>query len=234
MGARFRFRLADLVSDDLGDTSGAGHEILCLDIRDAAAVRDACAGVDGVLHLAADPSPEGEWESSLLPVNVQGTLNVLRGAAATGVGRVVLASSLHAVGGYPLAQPIPHDAPPRPTNLYGASKAAGEALGAVFAANGLPVIAVRIGACDAPWLHAEPPPGPGDISAWVSPRDLNDLLARCLTAPLSGFQTVYGVSDNQPNRVDLAGTRALLDYAPRDDGFAVLGAPSPDPDRCRW
>jgi nucleoside-diphosphate-sugar epimerase len=222
-GERFRFRLADLSVDGLHDTPGEGHEAILLDIRDDATVRRACAGVDAVVHLAADPSPDADWESSLLPVNVQGTLNVLRAAEAAGIGRVVLASSLHAVGGYPIGTPIPHDAPPRPTNLYGASKAAGEAFGAVFAARGMTVVAVRIGAYDAPWLHADPPPGPGDVSAYVSARDLNDLLARALTVPVSGFHTAYGVSANRPNRVDLEGTRDLLGYAPADDGFIMLG-----------
>lgn len=223
MGTRFRFRLADLVGDGLGDTPGDGHEKMVLDIRDGEAVRRACEGVDGVLHLAADPSPDADWEASLLPVNVQGTLNVLRGAEEAGCRRVVLASSLHAVGGYPLDRPIPHDAPPRPVNLYGASKAAGEALGAVFASRGMTVLAARIGAYDAPWLHADPQPGPGDVAAWVSARDLDDLLRLCLTEPVRGFHTVYGVSDNRPNRVDLSGTRALLGYVPADDGWAELG-----------
>ncbi|MFM9108711.1 MAG: NAD-dependent epimerase/dehydratase family protein [Chloroflexota bacterium] len=227
MGGMFRFRLADLAAATLADTPGAGHEAVRLDIRDADAVRAACAGADAVLHLAADPSPEADWETSLLPVNVQGTLHVLRGAAQAGCARVVLASSLHVVGGYPLDRPIPHDAPPRPANLYGASKAAGEALGAVFAARGMTVIAVRIGAYDAPWLHDDPPPGAGEASAYVSARDLNGLLARCLTWPVSGFHTVYGVSGNRPNRVDLAGTRALLGYAPVDDGFEALGVLRP-------
>jgi uronate dehydrogenase len=223
MGRRFRLRLADLNLDGLDDTPGDGHDVLPLDIRDADAVRRACEGVDAIVHLAADPDPDADWESSLFPVNVQGTLNVLRGAAAAAdCNRVVLASSLHVIGGYPLGAPIPHDAPPRPVNLYGASKAAGEALGSVFAARGMTVLAVRIGAYDAPWLHADPPPGPGEISAYVSARDLDDLLLRCLNAPVSGFHTVYGVSDNRPNRVDLSGTRALLGYMPQDDGSSVL------------
>jgi len=221
LGRRCRFRLADLATAGLEDTPGEGHEAVRLDVRDAAAVRAACAGMDAVLHLAADPSPEAGWET-LGPVNVDGTLHVLAGALAAGCRRVVLASSLHAVGGHPTDRPIPHDAPPRPVNLYGASKAAGEALGAAFAARGLDVIAVRIGAHDAPWLHADPPPSAADVSAWVSERDLNQLLARCLEAPFSGFATVYGVSDNHPNRVDLSGTRALLGYAPQDDGFQAL------------
>ncbi|MGI9252674.1 MAG: NAD-dependent epimerase/dehydratase family protein, partial [Thermomicrobiales bacterium] len=227
MGERWRFRLADVSLEGLADTPGEGHEIVRLDVRDGEAVGRACVGVDAVIHLAADPSPDADWDASLLPINVQGTLHVLRGAEAAGVRRVVLASSLHVVAGYPLGTQIPHAAAPRPENLYGASKAAGEAFGAVFAARGMTVIAVRIGAYDAPWLHADPPPGVGEVSAFVSAGDLNDLLARCVVAPVRGHHTVYGVSGNRPNRVDLTGTQALLGYAPMDDGFDLLGAVRP-------
>src|SRR5688500_14266082 len=75
-GERYRFRLGDLRIDTLGETPGVGHEIVHLDIADAAACREACAGIDTVIHLAADPSPEADWESSLLPNNIRGTVNV--------------------------------------------------------------------------------------------------------------------------------------------------------------
>ncbi|HYO30439.1 MAG TPA: NAD-dependent epimerase/dehydratase family protein [Thermomicrobiales bacterium] len=65
-GERYRFRLADRQTDGLGDTPGTGHQILALDIVDAEAVGAACVGVDSVVHLAADPSPEADWETPAL------------------------------------------------------------------------------------------------------------------------------------------------------------------------
>ncbi|MCC6315612.1 MAG: NAD(P)-dependent oxidoreductase [Thermomicrobiales bacterium] len=225
MGERFRFRLADLRTEGLALTPGGGHEIVRLDVRDAAAAAEACAGAEAVIHLAADPSPTADWASSLLPVNVNGTLNVLRGALAAGCRRVVFASSAHAVAGYPPGEVLPADAPPRPINLYGVSKACGEATCACFAARGLSSLAVRIGAYEAPWLHAHP--DPHDLRAYLSPRDLNDLLMRCLVAVDIDYAIVAGVSANHPNRFDLAATRTLLGYAPRDDGFRVFGVTPP-------
>ncbi len=220
-GERYRFRLADLHTDALADTPGEDHEIVRLDVSDANACREACAGIDTVVHLAADPSPEADWESSLLPNNIQGVVNVFRAASEAGCRRVVFASSVHAVGGLQDAEAIADDAPPRPVNLYGASKAFGEAVAATFSAAGLSGIAIRIGAYDAPWFHER-----GDATAamaYVSARDLNDLLVRCIETEDIPYAVVAGISDNARKRFDLVQTRRLLGYAPRDDGFKVLG-----------
>ncbi len=220
-GERYRFRLADLQTDALADTPGADHDIVRLDISDVDACREACAGIDTVIHLAADPSSEADWESSLLPNNIQGVVNVFRAASEAGCRRVVFASSVHAVGGLQDDGAIADDAPPRPVNLYGASKAFGEAVASTYSAAGLSGIAIRIGAYDAPWFHES-----GDATAamaYVSARDLNDLLVRCIETENIPYAVVAGISNNARKRFDLIQTRRLLGYAPRDDGFKVLG-----------
>ncbi len=220
-GEHYRFRLADLHTHGLAETPGDGHEIVRLDVAEAAACAAACAGIDTVIHLAADPSPEAEWEGSLLANNIQGVVNIFRAASEAGCRRVVFASSVHAVGGLLDGEAIPDDAAPRPTNLYGSSKAFGEAVAATYSAQGLSGIAIRIGAYDAPWFREE-----GDAiaaRAYVSPRDLNDLLVRCIETDDIPYAVVAGISDNARKRFDLKLTRSLLGYNPRDDGFAVLG-----------
>jgi nucleoside-diphosphate-sugar epimerase len=224
-GERYRFRLADPRTEGLQETPGDGHEIVELDIADSAACARACAGVDTVVHLAADPSPEADWESSLLPNNIRGVVNIFRAASAAGCRRVVFASSVHVVGGYPVGETIPDDAPARPTNLYGASKAFGEVVASTFAAAGLSSIAIRIGAYDAPWLHERGTET--DAMAYVSARDLNQLIVRCIESEAATFAVVAGVSNNARNRFDLEVTRRRLGYAPEDDGFAVLGIDPP-------
>ena len=116
---------------------------------------------------------------------------------------------------------IADDAPPRPVNLYGASKAFGEAVAATYSAKGLSGIAIRIGAYDAPWFHES-----GDATAamaYVSVRDLNDLLVRCIETADIPYAVVAGTSDNARKRFNLVQTRQLLGYEPQDDGFEVLG-----------
>jgi nucleoside-diphosphate-sugar epimerase len=223
------FRLADRRTDHLSPRDG--HEVVTLDIADLDACRAACEGIDAVLHLAADPSPEADFYGSLLENNITGAFNVFRAAKDAGARRVVFASSVHAVAGYPDDTPIPTDVPVRPLNLYGVSKCFGEALAHYFsAAERLSCIAVRIGAYDAPWIHANPTPR--SLAAYVSPRDLNQLFVRALDAsPDLMFAIANGQSDNRVNRLDLGSTEAVLGYAPQDDGFAIFGvepdAPGP-------
>ncbi|HEU0116279.1 MAG TPA: NAD(P)-dependent oxidoreductase [Thermomicrobiales bacterium] len=217
-GARYHFRLADLRADDLGDTPGEGHQARRLDVADLDACRDACAGMNVVVHLAADPDPAADFAASLLANNIIGAHNVFLAALEAECRRVVFASSIQTVRGYPPTAPIPVDVTTRPDNLYGASKCWGEAAASAYAAQGLSVICVRIGAYEAPWLEA-PDVDPMELAAYVSARDLNQLLVRAIDAADIGYAIVYGVSDNHPNRVDLTSTRALLGYAPVDDAF---------------
>src|SRR5207248_11704708 len=98
------------------------------------------------LHLAADPRTEAEFYKDLLDPNFKATYNIYRAAKDQGCKRVIFASSINAVEGYPEDRQIRESDAPCPLNVYGASKAFGESLGAYFAAvEGLSVIAVRIG-----------------------------------------------------------------------------------------
>jgi len=221
MGERYRFRLTDRVPGRL-PTPGGGHEAIVLDVADPDACRAACRGIDTVVHLAADPSPAADFYGSLLENNIKGAYNVFRAAKDEGCRRVVFASSVHAVIGYPEeAQPRTDD-PVRPLNLYGVTKCFGEALGAAFAyGEGLSCIAVRIGAYQADWIADDPTPE--NLSMFLSPRDMNHLLARCVDAPDVRFAIVHGVSNNRFKRLDLTATRELLGYEPMDDGFELYG-----------
>ena len=53
-----------------------------------------------MLHLAADPSPQADFYASLLDRNIKATYNVMHAAEAE-VKRVVFASSVNAILGYP-------------------------------------------------------------------------------------------------------------------------------------
>ena len=70
------------------------------DIRDAAGVREACRGMDYVLHHAAVASVPQSVDEPLEThaVNVTGTLNLLLAARDAGVQRVVFAASSAAYG----------------------------------------------------------------------------------------------------------------------------------------
>jgi nucleoside-diphosphate-sugar epimerase len=74
-------------------------------------------GVSGPMVLADRPE-------QLIAINVMGSLNLLQTAIITGVKAFVYCSSVSAVGEYYEDTPIGDDYPLRPTNTYGASKAA--------------------------------------------------------------------------------------------------------------
>ena len=102
-------------------------EVREADLRDSAAVDEACAGMDSVLHEAALPSvprsiadPRTSHET-----NLNGTLNVLEGARAGGVRRVVFAASSSAYGDQP-GFPRVETMRPQPIAPYPVQKVAAE------------------------------------------------------------------------------------------------------------
>jgi len=97
------------------------------DLRDLAAVREACEGVDYVLHQAAIPSVPRSVADPITSneANVTGTLNLLVAAKDAKVKRVVYASSSSLYGNTPTL-PKREDMPPNPISPYAVSKLAGE------------------------------------------------------------------------------------------------------------
>jgi len=69
------------------------------DVRDRAALEEAFAGADAVVHLAF--IVVGGTKETTRTINVEGTLNAFRAAAAAGVRRFVYASSVAAYGFHP-------------------------------------------------------------------------------------------------------------------------------------
>jgi nucleoside-diphosphate-sugar epimerase len=109
------------------------------------ALREACRGVDCVIHLAAQTSVPRSVKDPIETnqINVNGTLNVLVAARDANVKRVVFASSC-AVYGKTSILPIPESTALAPISPYGLSKQVGEAYGRVFQElYGLEFVALR-------------------------------------------------------------------------------------------
>ncbi|CAN5353479.1 NAD(P)-dependent oxidoreductase [soil metagenome] len=201
--------------EDASTISGYG-QVIEADLTNLASLTEACAGVDTVVHLAADPSPGAEWES-LMPNNIEGTYNICVAARDAGCRRVVFASSVHAVSGYPDDVQIkPHD-PINPGDLYGVSKCFGEALGRYMSEREfLSFIAIRIGGVQAE-STVPTTDEPGIKDSWVSERDIFQLICRSIDVVGLKFAIFSGVSHNRFNRLDITTARELVGYEPEDD-----------------
>ena len=123
----------DLVLSDIIEPADTrGFPFVNADITNFAALLELCQEIDTVVHLAADPSMEATWES-LLPKNVVGVYNIFEAAQQAGCRRVIFASSVNAVFNYPPDVQVQTNMPVKPPNLYGATKAWGEAVASFYA-----------------------------------------------------------------------------------------------------
>ncbi len=210
-------------------------------LADLEVARRAARGAHSVLHLAADPSPRADFYASLLDRNIKATYNVLHAAHELGVKRVVFASSVNAILGYPRDVQVRAEDVAWPGNVYGASKAWGEAICGAFVAQSegrLSAIAVRIGGVThRDQVRARGPSGGRTIDRggeWQSITVTHDDLCRLFDCCLNGapdvtFAVVNGISANRFLRMDLESTRRRIGYQPQDDAFALSEASAEQP-----
>ncbi|MGH3525209.1 MAG: NAD-dependent epimerase/dehydratase family protein, partial [Mycobacterium sp.] len=174
------------------------------DIRDAAGVRRAVAGVDVVAHCAwaADPCADDGVNRE---INIGGTANVLDAATHNGTRRIVFASSAHAYGAYPdETSPLTEADRLNPVSAEGLDKARVEQM---LAATGAEWVAIR--------------------SAVILGRHVDNWVRRALAALLfpdingSAGRKVQVVHTDDAHRVFV---RAILD-SDVDSGPVNLAAP---------
>ncbi len=194
--------------------------IVVQDLDDLPRLAKVCEGMDVVVHLAGDPSPNAVWDD-LLDANVKGTYNLFTAAKMAGCSKVVFASSIHAVSGYPADVQVKSSDPVNPGDLYGVTKCFGEALGRYFATHeGLPVIIIRIGAFQK-LSYPESEKSLSMMDAFVSRRDLIGLIRACIDDDKLKFAIFHGLSNNRFKRLDMSDSAELLGFVPQDDFVAL-------------
>lgn len=204
-----------------GDEEGIDHirpfgEVVECDLSDLDKLKEVCEGIDTIVHMAGDPGPSSTW-SSLLDTNIVGTYNIFVAAKSAGCRRVIHASSIHAVSGYPPDVQVKTSEPVNPGDLYGVSKCFGEALARYMAEKeGVSAITIRIGAFQ-PLEAAKKDQAVSMLDAFVSHRDLNQLLQRCVDVENVQFAVLHGLSNNRFKRLDISDARELVGYDPQDD-----------------
>lgn len=214
-GLRGRFPVLRLTDRASLDEARPGEELVPdLDLADLAGLEAAMRDVDAVVHLGGTPV-EAPWQP-VLENNIIGLYNTYEAARRQGVGRIVFASSNHAVGYHRRARAIDETVDYRPDSRYGVSKVFGEALGRLYAdKHGMEIVNLRIGS------FREKPTTVRMLMTWISPRDTVHLVDACLRAPGLHFEVIYGVSANTRNRWHDS-LAARIGYRPLDDAEAYV------------
>lgn len=138
------------------DISGADYQICS--VQDHESLMRVLPDHEAIIHLAAIPNPGRGSEAQIFDVNCAGTFNLFDAAAACGIRRVVVASSINAFGyfygvrGFPIPYfPIDEDCPSHTSDAYSFSKQITEEIGAYFWRRyGISSASLRI-----PWVYPQ-------------------------------------------------------------------------------
>ena len=227
IGSALREGLADRYEIVPFSLMTQAFESTVADLSDVTSTTGIFDGLDAVIHLAADPSPTGSWESMLLN-NISATYNVLEEARRAGVKKVVFASTNHTQHGYTMGGSpdeldleknfmLRIDDPPNPTSLYGVSKLTGEQLGRFFSReHGLQFVALRIGATgrgDDPTTAVGSPSEDYVRAMFISVRDITGAFVRAIEVDKT-FLVAYAVSNNDRRIFDMRSTHEQLGFYP--------------------
>ena len=188
------------------------------DLTDLPAVRDAVAGVDAVVHLAAIPN-EDDFLTKLLPSNVIGVYHMLEAARLEKVQRVVVTSSVQVVQGHDImSRTISTIEPPSPLTHYAVTKYMAEAWSRYYAdQHGMSIIVVRPAWSPPPQLEQ---PGESDdqsAAMYLSPNDAGRFFCLCVEAVDVSFAVLFATSRPRNHMAfDLEPARRIIGYEPQD------------------
>jgi nucleoside-diphosphate-sugar epimerase len=195
-----------LVLDDPGDLRA--DRVIVGDARSPEVVARAIEGADGVVHLAAIPTPLDDPPEVVFGTNTLSTFTVLDAAGRAGVRRAVIASS-QAASGIPFAAqelhpvhvPVDHETPDQAADPYALSKRTDELTADMVARRyGMPVVALRypfVGGLDerlpeyADAVARDPAVGAGSLWAYLETRDAAEAAWLALLCPADGAVVIH-------------------------------------------
>lgn len=198
----------------------SGPVVIGADLTDATQAAEVLAGMDAVVHIANHPAPDLVPPTRTFIENVAMNFNVLNGAVAAGLSRVVWASSETTLG-LPFGDTPPEYVPvdeqhyPRSTTAYALSKVVSEAMAVELNRwSRIPMIALRFSnvyevheyeLLPSLWedIHAR------DFNLWayIDVRDAASACRMALEADVAGAESaIIAAADTMMNRP----TRELL------------------------
>ncbi len=232
---------------DRGDTpvtvdirSGVNGRIA--DVTDTGQLLGVAAGCDAVIHCAAIPSPEQNPPEVIFETNVIGTFAVLQAAALAGISRVVISSSLSALGGAwatpphpPRYVPVDEEHPLEVEDPYGLSKAINERTAEMFHRRyGMTIAALRFGwilsgqeaRAEAGLFASDPLRNQSGLWSYVDEQDAAAACLNAIDAPDFGFAILNIIGADTLATIPTG--EALDRYAPdveRRSAFATFQSP---------
>lgn len=179
---------------------------------------------DCIVHLAANADPNAP-EYQIARPNYIGLHNIYKAAVQHGVSKIVLASSLYTLSGYPGfpdKSPFedgrkfsPSD-PPKPGNPYGASKVYAERLAQKYYDNhGLRSTILRLGDLN-PSNEPAAEPHAQFAPIWLSHPDATQAFARAILVDTKEPVATYFVTSDNDGPYDIRPTIDDLGYHPVD------------------
>lgn len=183
-------------------------EFICADVTDFAQVINNFRNADAVVHLAAIPGPWRNMPQEIMKVNVMGTYNVLESCRQLGIHKVVVASSINAIGlSYNKERPrldylpVDENHPARPEDCYSLSKWLGEQIAdaMVRLEPNMTIVSLRFHGVISPewysrWRQYARKDIPGDFKGlwgYVDIRDVVDAVLKSLAVTWKGHEVFF-------------------------------------------
>ena len=188
------------------------------------------SGLDALIHLAADPSPNAPWKS-VQQNNIEATYNVFNECMKAGISKIVFASTNHTQHGDTLLTTtetldpsknkiLSLSDPTNPDSFYAVSKLFGENLGKYFSEKyGIQFVGLRIGWVvkgNDPTIMRGTPSEDYMRAMYLSHQDCIHAFQKALEVDKK-FLLAYAISNNARKVFELSETIDALDYHPVDD-----------------
>lgn len=198
-----------------------GYKTIKINLSDLDELTKIFSNFDIVVNLAGISDEKNPNFMEFIEPNLIGTYNVLEAAKRAGIKRVIMASSVHSIRGYPFGRNIGMNDAPKPLNYYGATKAFIEAMCHVYSKH-LSCFAIRIGAYISDEALKIACPTRSNFDYILSQRDFAQLVYKCIISSDDlRYAILAGTSNNKNNYMDLEETRKLVGYEPKDDGYEM-------------
>jgi len=223
----------DVLNVDIAPPRERIAPYLAADLMQLGEVIEALHGADAVVHLAANPNPQGWTEERMFRHNTTTTYNIFRTSTVLGLQRVVWASSETTLGlpfdrEQPRYAPIDEEHPLLPESSYALSKVISEELARQFSRwSDIPFVGLRFSNImepgdyqNFPGFWDDPRKRKRNLWGYVDARDVAQSCRLGLEAGISGAEAfIIAAADtvmNRPNRELMA---AVFPGVPLRDGI---------------